>query len=99
MITEIPRPCESNPCQNGGTCIESGDNEYDCECSDWWTGPTCEDLETTISPRTSGRLHAPICMKMHFWETTYNFMPEICYAFKSKEVWHITFPHIFCRGP
>ncbi|XP_035390719.1 protein jagged-1a isoform X2 [Electrophorus electricus] len=33
--------CESNPCQNGGTCIDKV-NVYRCICSDGWEGQNCE---------------------------------------------------------
>ncbi|NXK03092.1 JAG1 protein, partial [Herpetotheres cachinnans] len=33
--------CESNPCKNGGTCID-GINSYKCICSDGWEGTYCE---------------------------------------------------------
>ncbi|XP_057188255.1 protein jagged-1a isoform X1 [Triplophysa rosa] len=33
--------CESNPCRNGGTCIDKI-NVYQCICADGWQGPNCE---------------------------------------------------------
>ena len=33
--------CESNPCRNGGTCID-GVNSYACICSGGWEGAHCE---------------------------------------------------------
>ncbi|KAL3856931.1 hypothetical protein ACJMK2_011637 [Sinanodonta woodiana] len=38
---DIPE-CASNPCQNGGTCIEMI-NRYDCNCTRRYTGPNCEN--------------------------------------------------------
>lgn len=37
--------CESNPCKNGGTCID-GVNSYKCICSDGWEGAYCETSES-----------------------------------------------------
>ncbi|XP_030635392.1 protein jagged-1a isoform X2 [Chanos chanos] len=33
--------CESNPCRNGGTCIDKV-NVYQCICADGWEGANCE---------------------------------------------------------
>lgn len=40
--------CESNPCKNGGTCID-GVNSYKCICSDGWEGAYCETSECVVS--------------------------------------------------
>ncbi|XP_070536661.1 cubilin-like [Ptychodera flava] len=34
--------CSSNPCQNGGTCVD-GVNGYSCTCATGYTGDNCED--------------------------------------------------------
>ena len=33
--------CGSNPCQNGGTCMD-GVNSYTCSCAAGYTGQHCE---------------------------------------------------------
>lgn len=39
--------CESNPCKNGGTCID-GINSYKCICSDGWEGTYCETSKLSL---------------------------------------------------
>ena len=34
--------CSSNPCQNGGTCVDFGLNSFRCNCVQWFTGSICE---------------------------------------------------------
>ncbi|RWS11455.1 cubilin-like protein, partial [Dinothrombium tinctorium] len=34
--------CESNPCKNGATCIDTY-NSFVCRCPSGWQGPTCEE--------------------------------------------------------
>ena len=33
--------CESNPCSNGGVCVD-GINGYACNCTDGYIGPECD---------------------------------------------------------
>ncbi|XP_031348289.1 uncharacterized protein LOC116174493 [Photinus pyralis] len=35
------RPCEGNPCESRGVCVEKG-NSFHCRCHAWWEGPRCE---------------------------------------------------------
>ncbi|XP_060775760.1 sushi, nidogen and EGF-like domain-containing protein 1 isoform X2 [Neoarius graeffei] len=39
--SESQRDCRSQPCQNGGTCIQSGDN-FSCECPMSFKGRQCQ---------------------------------------------------------
>ena len=40
----ILTPCDSNSCLNGATCENAADcsGNYDCICSDGYTGKSCE---------------------------------------------------------
>ncbi len=41
--------CESNPCLNGGLCLESGGQTlYICQCQAPFTGNNCENGEFTL---------------------------------------------------
>ncbi|XP_078607783.1 uncharacterized protein LOC144879831 isoform X2 [Branchiostoma floridae x Branchiostoma japonicum] len=37
-------PCDSDPCQNGGTCHATGDDQYFCGCAGLFQGTNCEIL-------------------------------------------------------
>ncbi len=42
---ELQGPCDLTPCQNGGTCQETGDT-FTCDCAPGYTGDTCGHVET-----------------------------------------------------
>ena len=48
-ISEQPQgPCDSNPCQNGGSCVESdrgtANESYTCQCGySGYNGTNCEE--------------------------------------------------------
>ena len=39
--------CDSNPCQNGGTCIDGFDS-FKCSCPYGFDGPTCQGESKSI---------------------------------------------------
>lgn len=51
--------CESNPCKNGGTCID-GVNSYKCICSDGWEGAYCEASESALGTDSAGLWRAGV---------------------------------------
>ena len=38
--------CDSNPCQNDGTCEDIGNGNYACECPGVYGGDNCEKGKT-----------------------------------------------------
>lgn len=49
------RPCDTKPCQNGGTCIPNVD-DYSCQCLDDFLGKNCELRSTTTIPAISSNV-------------------------------------------
>ncbi|NXQ39069.1 ZAN protein, partial [Catharus fuscescens] len=49
-------PCMPNPCANDGICSETSNSTslYFCECSELYTGPTCEAEKLVEEPDTEG---------------------------------------------
>lgn len=35
-------PCDPNPCTNGGSCVDLGDDEFECACPPTFAGKTCD---------------------------------------------------------
>lgn len=44
--TELPMLCKSNPCLNGGRCVEVSSIQFKCECSAGFGGQLCDKLDT-----------------------------------------------------
>ena len=44
LVLIIGQLCTATPCQNGGTCLESG-NSRTCDCIAGYTGEDCETGE------------------------------------------------------
>ena len=49
-IIEQIDPCESSPCLNGATCMQSPSDilQYICECPKGYTGTTCEGKQLSL---------------------------------------------------
>ncbi|XP_053180130.1 protocadherin Fat 2 [Scomber japonicus] len=55
------RPCDNNPCQNGGACEEDANGELRCRCAGLFHGSRCELLDNPCSsqPCSHGRVCVP----------------------------------------
>ena len=51
-ILVVPITCQSNPCQNGGTCVQSVGGHH-CQCVSPYTGLNCEAGECSVLSNTS----------------------------------------------
>lgn len=47
--------CLPNPCENGGTCVVTGES-FTCVCKEGWEGPTCTQSKWSLSCRRGGHL-------------------------------------------
>ncbi|NWH75955.1 FBLN7 protein, partial [Piaya cayana] len=54
--------CSSNPCANGGTCID-GNQSYTCLCPRGWSGPSCQSPISACSNTSFSR--QPRCAEGH----------------------------------
>ena len=72
LFSEI-NECASNPCRNGGTCMDAVAS-YTCECPPTWTDHRCDRGKLTqgIGP------HCWICRSVNISETTNYYL--ICYV-------------------
>lgn len=71
--------CASNPCQNGGTCVE-GVNQYKCTCPQNWSGSHCQ--------------HQTQTGEYHNMSDTLCFVLFACLRSTTVHVYNVTF-HIF----
>lgn len=49
-FVEVVNSCASNPCLNGGTCV-NGLDRYDCTCTSSFNGINCENGKRNIKLR------------------------------------------------
>ncbi|KAH3733521.1 uncharacterized protein LOC127850913 [Dreissena polymorpha] len=46
--------CESRPCQNGGTCVDTQTGSYKCKCQVGWKGPQCSKRKNACASKPCG---------------------------------------------
>ena len=57
---EVPPACLSEPCANGGSCVDTPANfGFQCDCAAGWTGSDCTE-------RALGCLHLPLALHRCF---------------------------------
>ncbi|XP_051945095.1 protocadherin Fat 2 [Xyrauchen texanus] len=54
--------CASNPCENGGTCVEDSSEEFRCSCPLLFYGSHCEKDSLTVNPCTSQPCSLGLCV-------------------------------------
>ncbi|XP_050532124.1 protein crumbs isoform X2 [Daktulosphaira vitifoliae] len=71
--------CNSNPCQNGGSCTLVGNNQFNCSCQLGFSGQTCQiDIDECLSKPC---LNGGICHDLingFRCDCTENFMGAYC---------------------
>ncbi|XP_072540201.1 sushi, nidogen and EGF-like domain-containing protein 1 isoform X2 [Salminus brasiliensis] len=83
--TESQRDCRANPCQNGGTCVESSDT-FSCDCLAGFKGRQCE-LYCQRIPHPCTRLYSEtksvpvwedgVCH--YLYKRTYKVQQDVCF--------------------
>ncbi|XP_036426286.1 sushi, nidogen and EGF-like domain-containing protein 1 [Colossoma macropomum] len=83
--TESPRDCRTQPCQNGGTCVQSGDS-HSCDCPAGFKGRQCE-LYCQRIPHPCTRLYSEtksvpvwedgVCH--YLYKRTYKVQQDVCF--------------------
>lgn len=48
LLTERISKCESQPCQNEGTCVEDEEDGFHCTCSSKYQGKHCEGISNNV---------------------------------------------------
>ena len=43
---DIMSPCDSEPCQNDGMCLDMGNGTFACSCQEGFRGETCQEMDT-----------------------------------------------------
>ena len=73
--------CDSNPCLNGGTCIDEANGKYSCACAIGWKGDQCESKEYWLQLKAAKYdIQKPstcrvILLRCRFWVDVSRFSP------------------------
>uniref|UniRef100_A0A672LV85 Protein jagged-1 n=1 Tax=Sinocyclocheilus grahami TaxID=75366 RepID=A0A672LV85_SINGR len=60
-LSAADNACLSEPCLNGGSCVESSQG-FECQCAPGWTGPSCNINEDDCSPNPCN--HSGVCVDL-----------------------------------
>uniref|UniRef100_A0AAR2LD50 Sushi, nidogen and EGF-like domains 1 n=1 Tax=Pygocentrus nattereri TaxID=42514 RepID=A0AAR2LD50_PYGNA len=84
-VLESPRDCRTQQCQNGGTCVQSGDS-HSCDCPTGFKGRQCE-LYCQRIPHPCTRLYSEtksvpvwedgVCH--YLYKRTYKVQQDVCF--------------------
>ncbi|KAK9406391.1 coagulation factor XII [Crotalus adamanteus] len=96
------KACRSNPCLNGGQCVQLGQNLV-CSCPEKFSGPLCDIDHTEICYSGNGHLYRGMAQRSSSgapclpWDSPILLME---YSFKLRNAVSLGLgEHAFCRNP
>ncbi|KAK2896631.1 hypothetical protein QQF64_005850 [Cirrhinus molitorella] len=97
---KIPTPCEPNPCQNNGKCVDD-DDDFDCVCPDGYSGQYCQ-VDPTDCYEGDGQSYRGKVSETEDGDECLDWNSEFVLdkqSFPSVASSEGLGPHNFCRNP
>jgi hypothetical protein len=86
----LESPCASQPCLNGGQCIQTDVSSYECRCTSGYDGKTCElDARVCQTQQPCGQTQGSRCQSFR-WGAALDyiciFQNELAYGLNTQQV-------------
>ena len=85
--------CDSNPCLNGGTCIDETNGKYSCACAKGWKGDQCESKEYWLQLRLNEEATSRYGVN---FETYFQFELEL-FSWSNKKSYQPSLVRLYTR--